>query len=220
MINKKKLDDIWWDIQTWYYVVCDRIKLPFRWMQYRTTQRYHIINTKLTPGYYEIDDRILHANFSVLVDYVESELAWTYYLWNKKEKNLSHPVPFWRRKFTEFRSKEYGLAAIDWDINESSWEPQKEKGKKVLELYKWWTEIRPNREDPWVKVNKVSEEESMDEIFTHTPNGDGTYTVEMKPLSARYRKALQVANNKEREQYEEDTRMLVKLMKIRETLYT
>jgi len=44
-------------------------------IKYRTTKKYHIVNTKLNPSYYDSSTLMLHACFSLLEDYVEKELG-------------------------------------------------------------------------------------------------------------------------------------------------
>lgn len=46
------------------------------WIRYRTTEKYNCVNMSKTlkPGYYDIDTRILHANFTLLCSYVEKEM--------------------------------------------------------------------------------------------------------------------------------------------------
>jgi hypothetical protein len=43
------------------------------WLRYRLLKRhrYHLVDTGLTPGYYDQDNRMLHACFALLVDYVD-----------------------------------------------------------------------------------------------------------------------------------------------------
>jgi hypothetical protein len=45
------------------------------WIRYRAFDRYHIIKTTLKPGYYDMDTRLIHAMFDMLVDFVEVEKA-------------------------------------------------------------------------------------------------------------------------------------------------
>lgn len=43
------------------------------WIIYRTTDQYHIIRTGLKPGYYDVDYRLVHGMFNLLVEFVEKE---------------------------------------------------------------------------------------------------------------------------------------------------
>lgn len=46
-----------------------------RWIAYRTYDKYYVVNTGLSPRYYDKDKILLHANFNLLKDFVECELA-------------------------------------------------------------------------------------------------------------------------------------------------
>ena len=74
-----KIDDIW-----------RYIKRPFSqtkyWIRYRIFDRYHIINTGLKPDYYDFDTRCLHAMFSMLVEYVETQLAWKHSMFDTESR--------------------------------------------------------------------------------------------------------------------------------------
>jgi hypothetical protein len=45
------------------------------WFLYRLhpEHRYHVVRTGLRPGYWEIEDRMLHAMFSLLLEHVDAE---------------------------------------------------------------------------------------------------------------------------------------------------
>jgi hypothetical protein len=45
------------------------------WILHRIwpSNKYHIVNTGLPPGYYDADTRLLHSCFSILCDYYERE---------------------------------------------------------------------------------------------------------------------------------------------------
>ncbi len=60
------------------------------WCKYRTTHRYHVINTRLKPGYYETDDLILHSVFVLLQNFVEIQCAHKYgWFYPKRVKVLT-----------------------------------------------------------------------------------------------------------------------------------
>ncbi len=40
---------------------------------YRTTKKYHVVKTDLEPGYHDLDTRLIHSAFSLLVNFVEKE---------------------------------------------------------------------------------------------------------------------------------------------------
>lgn len=59
------------------------------WIKYRTTQRYHIINTKLPPRYYDSDTRLTEGCFSIFVDFIEEEYVHDIRLWNNLPDKMS-----------------------------------------------------------------------------------------------------------------------------------
>lgn len=46
---------------------------PVWWLRYRTTHRYHVVQTGLAPDYHDSVERMLYACFRLLVDFVEKE---------------------------------------------------------------------------------------------------------------------------------------------------
>ena len=97
------------------------------WVRYRTTDRYHVVQTGLQPGYAEIDRRILHANFSLLKDYVEIELALFYHMLHDTKGH------------TRGRDPEAGAAYLRDKVGNN------EHYDDILDLYTWWTVTRPAR---------------------------------------------------------------------------
>jgi len=152
--------------------------------------RYHIVKTGLKPGWHDTDERILHANFQLLVDYIESELAWLEYSMNyEKYGNIG-----WFRRWRFKRNKEMGLTHLNWEINlpDDFDGRQAASAKEKLALYKWWTEERPK---DWENQGSLID----------IPNG--IYATE------NY-------FEKEKSLYQKDEDMLIRLMKIRTSLWT
>lgn len=199
----EKLYDIWFDIK-------NAVKNAERWIAFRTYDKYHVVKTDLEPGYYDIDTRILHSNFTLLVDFVEIEKASLQYFFSsyKEEKNKSR-VSF--DKLTKEQKKELGLQYLNWEIeNDEEFFPEQQKvsAKEVKELYLWWTETRPSRIDPYDKY-----EEERDKFSGSILNMDGK---NKKKMLALYKKI-----GKLEDQYEkEDDAMLIRLMNVRRNLWT
>lgn len=137
-------------------------------IRYRTYDRYNIIKIhSLEPSYYDIDTRLLHGMFSLLVDYVEIEKAnlerlfgdeglydrpcfrkWYYRIYRKI-----------RKLFVNISSRDLGLAYLDWEI--SNLDPsfpanQRDYAKEVKELYLWWVDDYLKREQEEEKVGLIS----------------------------------------------------------------
>ena len=63
----------------------------------RFFDKYHLVNTGLKPGgYYEVDTRLIHSAFNLLVDYIEVECAHMNSLSNKEKKKSKPWAKRWR----------------------------------------------------------------------------------------------------------------------------
>lgn len=181
-----------------------RIYIQNRWID-----QSHIIKTGLKPGHYhEIDTKILHGLFNELVDYVEGELAHTMKAY--EDRNY---------KFIKGRCKQAGLDHLDWacsmvynedygimegEKNYGKITPQAISAQKVKELYLWWTEIRPNRIDPYHAAGL--EKFAGNEFFSKRSKEEIKAMRNMVKIEAEYDK--------------EDTDKLIELIKIRKELWT
>ncbi len=90
------------------------------WVKYRVIpkHKYHMLNLGTKPGYSDVCERLIHANFQLLKEFVE---------------------------------KENPLEEINWDTD-----PQRQfVAKEIKELYNWWINIRPKRDEqnPIYKVD-------------------------------------------------------------------
>lgn len=182
----------------------------FDWCKYRTIHKYHIIDTKLEPGYHDSDTLLMHAMFSILVDFVEIEKAWMYLICHTDRKKT---LSWFDRKFREFRSPQDGLAYLNWEITDTD-DYQSISAQEILDLYIWWTVTRPQRIDAYVLAG-YDDTFNMSDLFT---NGvlSPTYTERTRKLKPVFKKVRKIE-----EQYEkEDEKMLCRLVKIRRGLWT
>lgn len=173
------------------------------WIRHRTWDKYHIVKTDLEPGYYDKDEIMLHANFSLLVDYVENELAYQM-MYSEYDKIPSHNKWFSEYFNCSFRSRELGLAALDWGINLEPFyledvdmhESQRTTSQEIKELYLWWKDVRPNRKDPYSDLKTVEDAKAL----------CSECVMSRFEIEELYHK--------------EDEEMLIRLMKIRRCLWT
>lgn len=105
------------------------------WVKHRIIprHRYHLIDTKLPPEYYDIDVRMLYGCFSLLVDYVENELP---HASSVDKKNKS--------------KRQIGLEALDSYIVFNLEEDQKNHAdmyQEIKDLYLWWNDVYLKRND-------------------------------------------------------------------------
>lgn len=90
-------------------------------------------------------------------------------------------------------AREHGISHLDWEMDLEE-ELQAKSAKEIKELYLWWKDVRPNRLDPWDIIKEMKDKE------------DESKYVHFEEL--------------EQEQYDEDTEMLIRLVKIRKALWT
>jgi hypothetical protein len=198
----------------------------------RWVSRTHTLTSNLKRGqWHEFDTRLLHCMFDELVNYVEVEEAWSNVAWDE-EARKKYNAPFyawgWFRWRT-WRSPEAGLAKLQWasSLTNEEWLDEDEKhlaepthqaltAREVMFLYDWWKNIRPHRPDPhdasgWTELCEKRREE-----------GRGLLDLESRSdeEEAATRKALDVCRQIE-EQYEnEDTDMMIRLIRIRRGMWT
>lgn len=221
-ITDTLLDDIQ-DIIVWipnklysvkYYIVN-------RWIDQSHALVAHSKHIK--PGnWQDLDYRILHCIFDELVDFVEIEKAYSNYRWDEKKiKTLKWwQGGKWRTR--TWRNAEAGIAHLKWEMTLNDAEflddsekhntkptPQAVAAKEILDLYEWWVNVRPLRVDPmdasgW---SEYCEGKSLSEMF------DEDNRVDTTPMHDKMREL-------EKKYDDEDTEMLIRLIKIRGYLWT
>lgn len=189
------------------------------WIRYRIV-RYHIVDTGLKPDYYECDTLILHSSFNLLKDFVEVQKGWMYYWCHDDEIKLSWKerfIPFYRRLF--YRRPDLGIKYLEWettldgeDRKPSDRNPdQAEKARKILELYRWWVDVRPKRKD----IDFPEYDDQGMYMGCLNENFDDS-----APDFKAQRKAWKYQEDMEEKWHEEDEKMLIELIKIRRGLWT
>lgn len=180
----------------------DMLDSIYSWWYNRFVSKTHYLKTGLRPGkLHELDDRILHGLFNEFVEFVEVDLAHMQAWGEKKyvfrkgrcpEAGVDHLLWASDLKYDEFMEKDDPL----WGKPT----PQAEAAIKMLEIYRWWTEARPNRPDPMEESGWSEHYDGKDE--------------EKKDVASKKLQELE-------ESYDsEDERMLVDLIKIRKSLWT
>lgn len=116
--------DAWFAFYNWFCQKADDVYWHFM-HRFHPKYKYYMIDTGLTPGYYDPDQRMFHGCFNLLKEYVES-FDIDKHIASLKEDLEEDP----KDRFVEAEISSY---------------------ERIRELYIWWTEIRPNREEPeWV----------------------------------------------------------------------
>lgn len=194
-----------------------------QWIRYRTSDKYHIVNTGLTPGYYSNDDIILHANFNILKTFVEVELS-RFSCWssksNKKVSWWKKYIPFYYKFFPIKYNIEYSVKHLEWaatlddpalSVYERS-DEQAHAARETLELYNWWVNTRPARKEH--------------EYVSYSDQGLGSLSVlddEFDREAPDYKAHVAASNLSTKQEADwaaEDDQMLARLIKIRKHLWT
>ena len=188
----------------------------------------------------DVGNRFLPCLFNELVDFVEVETAWSNVAWSK-EARQKYNAPFyswgWFRWRT-WRCPEAGIDHLKWAMaltNEEWLEEDKKHlaeptgqavaAKEIFELYTWWTEVYPNRKDPhdlsgWAawcsrrreKVKEEGEDARWSALFSSEDDTEDE--------QAETRRILDLCREIEKQQEDEDTEMMTRLIKVRNHLWT
>lgn len=208
-----KLIDQLEDIFSWPQTQLDNFAY---WVSNRFIQKNWSIDTKLDKNsWHETDQRILHGMFEELIKFIEVEKGW---MFTKKNKHF----PYFFRKLIFTSDWQAGVDYLIWEtklMNDDSWcnkddpsfgQPtsQAKTAEEILELYCWWKFIRPERKDP-MDLSGYSEyfDKHLKDKSLFTYDEEGTL------LS-------QKTSEIEQQQYDEDNKMLIRLIKIRSSLWT
>ena len=182
-----------------------RVQRVQEWVRYRTTRRYHIVSTGMKPGYSDVTEKMLHVNFNMLKDFVEIEKAhmWD---WSGEQPKMEQP----------------GVSHLIWEIgldaDNSINNQQSANALEQYELYNWWTNIRPFRVDSFETPEHNAYWKLRNDIY-----GSDCFFCKDKD-TPELKKAQKIANkltDKLEKQYsKEDEDNLIRLMKIRQSLWT
>lgn len=199
----------------------------------RWITRTHALTSRLAKGqWYDMNQRILHALFDEMVDFVEIEKAHLGVIFcGNTDTHKKYELPWWRKyswlRWSEWRCAAAGIDYLKWEaelINDEhmGFAPgDKLYGKptaqalvaqQTLDLYQWWTVDRPSRLEPSVAsgwaahFDKISKQNGG-KFSWHAPD-------------RHERRLLNRTNQIERKYTREDQRKLIQLVKIAGSLWT
>ena len=226
-------DFVTWPIRKIYDV---KYYINNRWVTRTHSLTAHPRDIK--PGQWcDVGNRFLPCLFNELVDFVEVELAWWHIAWADKDEKAKYNAPFWASgwfRWRTWRCPQAGLDNLDWQRNlrhdvDSGWAegdpnigkptPQAVKAQEVLDLYRWWKDVYPNRPDPhdasgWSEYCERKRQEHGDtglSFFRESKNPE---------LRALGDAALKKTHEIEQEYEAEDEEMMIRLIKVRHGLWT
>lgn len=224
-------------LQNMVYWPADRLYDIKSYINNRWVTRTHALTahaSDIKPGSWcDVGNRFLPCLFNELRDFVEVELAWWHTAWDQ-EARKKYRAPFWSWgwfRWRTWRSAQAGLDNLEWQRGltmDETWgvapgdpdygkpTPQAERAQEILDLYIWWTEIRPQRPD----VHDASGWTAYCEMR----RGKGYDFLDMDDKTPQERKMCQDALRRSQEieeAYEnEDEAMMIRLIRARRSLWT
>lgn len=232
----------YWIVETAFSKVQDFVTFVPRKIndvRYYVNMRYHTKSHALTSNlprgqYQDLGTRMIHCLFDEYINYVEVELAWKGVRW---DSDTPFKPPFWQRHWwtrwlTEWRCSEAGIAHLHWEIslkNDDSWMDkdsidyglptlQAIAAKEKLALYQWWKYVYANRPDPhdlsgWSEHCAIRRGDDDDHIMMW---GEDRTDEERDATRIILDKTQAI----EKQYRDEDEEMLIRLIRIRERLWT
>jgi len=226
-------------VQKFVYYIPDKINdiryyINNRWISHSHALTAHARDIK--PGdWSDVGNRFLPCMFNELVDFVEIEQAWHHCMWDDAAKT-EFEVPWWRKgwlRLRTWRSPEAGMQYLKWAsglvVDENMGSNPDEKGygeptyqakaaKEIIDLYFWWTVTYRNRPDPYEMSGWSAYCDAMRVKYP------GSFFSSLNSKDPEDRKASDKAHKlltKIEKAYEaEDEAMMIRLIKIRQSLWT
>ena len=210
-----------------------------RWVSRTHSLTAHARDIK--PGQWQdVGDRFLPCLFNELVDFVEIETAWSHIAWGDKEARAKYDPPFWASgwfRWRVWRSPQAGLDHLDWAMTlkmDDHWgvdpdspnygKPTNQAivAREIKELYAWWTTVYPNRPDPmdasgWSAICEARRQRNLAEGKKSMWSSFVDKTPAEKKEST---KALNLSRKIEAAYEKEDEAMMIRLIKVRNSLWT
>ena len=233
----------WWiaeegldHLQQFVYYIPDRLNDIRYYINNRWITRSHALTAHprdIAPGTWrDVGNRFLPCLFNELVDFVEIEQAWHHCIWSDDMKT-KYDVPWYRKgwlRWRTWRSAEAGMEYLRWAetlTNEEFLEEgekhkaeptyQAKAAKEIIQLYTWWTVTYRNRPDPYEASGWTAACEASRIANGGRLNFSGDKDPVLKKASDKAHKLLQKI---EADYEKEDEEMMIRLIKIRGSLWT
>lgn len=223
-------------LQRWAYKPAEQYSDIKHYIKNRWISKSHALtssSTHIKRGQWcDLSDRFLPCLFDELVDFVEIEVA-IMHLWcadNSEKYQVT-----WKDKlpWNTWRSPELGVAYLEWSAdlvhdpgschpnNVGKPTPHALASKEILDLYYWWKEEYPNREDPselsgWSAYCRQKKSESNGRTIFSMFDNDNKTPAE----KAQIRRMFDAEKKIERQYKKEDEQMMIRLIKVRHYLWT
>jgi hypothetical protein len=188
----------------------------------------------IKPGQWQdVGNRFLPCLFNELVDFVEVETAWHHCLWDEKTREKYQP-PWWRRgwlRWRTWRCPDAGIEHLVWasglKVDDSMGVTKGEEGfgeptrqainaQEILALYRWWKVERPKRPDSMEASGWSAYCESRrNKGYDFFDSDDNTESEKEES-----RRALEKCHSLDEQYEKEDEEMMIRLIKVRDSLWT
>lgn len=232
----------WWlaeegldHLQDFIMYIPDKFRNVRFYINNRFLTRSHALTAHprdIKPGSWcDVGDRFIFCLFNELVDFVEIENAWMAVAFSTDTRKKFKPSRQRLWGWKGWRDAEAGLHYLDWEASlvhgdsDNDWIPKDSPcyGKptqqaiaatEIKELYFWWTNIRPNRKDAF-DISGWS-------AYCANKRHRGIGLMEADPLEDKeyVNTLLKLSTNIENGYETEDTEMLIRLIKLRDQLWT
>lgn len=226
-------------LQKVVYFIPDKLYSVKYYVNNRWVTRTHSLTAHprdIRPGdWCDVGHRFLPCLFNELVDFVEIELAWWHIAWADKEAKAKYSAPFWASgwfRWRTWRCPEAGIDNLNWqaqlrwgenEVGEDSpnlgkFTSQAINAQELISLYNWWTITRPARPDPYEASGWSAYCEA-----SRAANG-GSLRWSGKDKTPELEKMSKISLKKlhkiEADYEKEDEAMLIRLIKVRHSLWT
>ena len=223
-------------LQKIVYYIPDKLNDIRYYINNRWVSRSHSLTAHscdIKPGQWQdVGNRFLPCLFNELVDFVEIEQAWHHCMWSDDAKTKFN-VPWWRSgwlRLRTWRNPEAGLEYLRWAETLTNAEfldedkkheavptYQATSAKEIIELYTWWTVTYRNRPDPY----EASGWTAACEAQRAANGGSLSFSSPKDPVLKKAQdKAHKLLQKMEAEYTKEEEQMMIRLIKIRESLWT
>ena len=224
-------------LQKFVYYIPDKLNDIRYYINNRWVSHSHALTAHprdIQPGNWsDVGNRFLPCMFNELVDFVEIEQAWHHCIWSDEAKT-EFEVPWWRKgwlRWRTWRSPKAGMEYLRWAetlTNEEFLEEgekhkaestyQAKAAKEIIELYTWWTVTYRNRPDAydasgWSEYCEASRIANGGKLSWLGSDK----SPELKKMGD---KALKLTTKIEAAYEAEDEAMMIRLIKIRGSLWT
>jgi hypothetical protein len=233
----------WWiaeegldHLQKFVYYIPDKLNDVRYYINNRWVSRSHSLTAHprdIKPGQWsDVGNRFLPCLFNELVDFVEIEQAWHHCIWSDDAKT-KFETPWWRSgwlRWRTWRCPEAGLEYLRWAsalTNEEFLDEgekhkavptyQASSAKEIIELYTWWTVTYRNRPDAyeasgWTAACEAQREANGGRLSFSSPKDP--------VLKKAQDKAHKLLQKIEADYEKEDEAMMIRLIKVRQGLWT